>query len=188
MTPEIFLFSVPSRVLQSKIVAQFPPLLSSGCCFISTFAPVHFISLWISCPYCGYWEFCWKAFLSTLLFIKLNSLSGGSSLELDCARDKLHTYQAFQSASYLPDKCGQHFHAAKHFVSTLSLWGTIWVGKKGIETLYNTHPITQGKPNKFIWQKGMGMPLIKEAQTTGRSCFSTERPDAWKFCLLLISF
>lgn len=129
---EIVLFSAPHHVpFNTKAGSPPPPhLLSLGCCFLSTFSPVHFISLRISCLYSGYWEFRWKAFLSALLFIKLNSLSGGSSLELSCARDKWHTHQAFQSASYLPDKCRQHFHAAKHFVSTLSLWGTIWVGKK----------------------------------------------------------
>jgi hypothetical protein len=36
--------------------------------------------------------------------------------------------------------------------------------KKSTETLYNTKPITQGKPNKFVWQEGMYKLLIKEAQ------------------------
>lgn len=63
----------------------------------------------------------------------------------------------------------------------LVLWaskGQFEFEKKGIETLYNTHPITQGKPNKFIWQKSMGMLLMKEDQTTGRSLYSAERQDA----------
>lgn len=145
-----------------------------------------FIRLWISCPYSGYWESCSKAFLSTRLFIILNLLSGGSSLKLDCACDKLQTHQAFQLATYLPDKCRQHVHAGKHFVSTLSLKGTIWVGRKGNGTLYNTHPITQGKPNKFIWQKGVGMLLIKEAQATGHPLCRDKTYGSFS-CLFLLS-
>lgn len=68
----------------------------------------------------------------------------------------------------------------------LVLWaseGQFELEKRGIETLYNTHPITQGKPNKFIWQKNMGMLLIKEAPATGLLLLDREIRclEVWSF-------
>lgn len=71
----------------------------------------------------------------------------------------------------------------------LVLWaskGPFKLGKKGNETLYNTQPITQGKPNKFIWQKGMGVLSIKEAQATG-SLYRDKMRGSFVFCLFLFS-
>lgn len=187
---EILLFSAPHHVPFNTKAGSAPPsphLLSLGCCFLSTFSPVLLV-------------FGSHAYILVI---------GNSAGRLSCPRFSLQSWiRSLVEAAWssvvpvtndTPIRLFSRHHICQTNVdSTFMQWSTLLVlwasegqfesGKKGIETLYNTHPITQGKPNKFIWQKGMGTVLIKEAQATGRACFSTERQDAWKFYLLFISF